>query len=275
MLTVSLAKSRLATLLVFAALWPAWIRQVKFGLQSFPVGLVMFVLLCIWWAVEQRRMKPKQLGTGEFLLAAWLLLVLHAVSYRTLPPLGGQVLATLILACSFLSTFPKELAIKRVSYLALFPLTLPLETALQFVMGYPFRRISAEAVGVLLSPYGVTIEGTTLLYDKHPLEVDAACSGVLGLWAFMIVGAILSISLRYRWPRLLLTLAGGGVASLAYNVLRTSLLFMYRFHAGEESSSVHTLLGAVAFFVSITTFAMIAARRVGPTAHIREEYSPV
>lgn len=248
---------------------------MKFGLQSFPIGLVMFLALCGWWIVEQRRTEKCHSGSSAFLIAVWLLLVLYALSYGSLPPLGSQVLAALILASSLLSAFPMELARKRVAYLALFPLTLPLETALQFVIGFPFRRISAEVAGGLLAPYGLSVEGTTLLYDSHALEVDAACSGVMGMWAFLIVGAILSMTMQHRWHQLLLTLTAAGVASLGYNVLRTSLLFMYRFHSGVESTFMHSLLGAVAFIIAMSVFAFFAAHKLRSSTRVGEEYAVV
>ncbi len=236
------------------ALWPAWVRQFKFGLQGFPTGLGLFILVLGWWCYEQRNLSSRQPGSQGFLGIAWLLLVIFAGSFNVIPPLMGQILATIALACSMLAAFPKSRASKRVAYLAILPLTLPLETALQFVLGYPFRRISAELTGILLAPYGIDIKGTTLFYDSYPLEVDAACSGVLGLWAFLIIGAILSLVLRFRLPKLLLSLTMAVLFSIGYNVIRTSLLFMYRFHEGVESATLHSLLGSFAFLLTVIVF---------------------
>ncbi|HKK21852.1 MAG TPA: archaeosortase/exosortase family protein, partial [candidate division Zixibacteria bacterium] len=188
MTTLAIGKARWALLFTFLALWPAWIRQIKFGMHSFPAGLVMFVVLVGWWAFEQRQTTSKEDGTGVSAYVAWGLLILYAVLLGRIPPLGTQILATITLACALLAAIPQRIVAGRVAYLVLFPLSLPLETALQFVLGYPFRRMSALAAGALLSPYGVAVKGTTLMYTTHPLEVDAACSGVLGLWAFLIVG---------------------------------------------------------------------------------------
>ena len=258
--SLTVARARWLVLPTVVALWPAWVRQVRFGLPTFPFGLVLFVLICAYWVREQRRIEAGQLGASGFIVAAWLLLAAYALTYDRVPPLGSQVLATLALGSVLLSAFPKEIAFRRVAILALFPLTLPLEMALQFVLGFPFRVLTAGVTAFLLSPYGVVAHGTRLLYDSRPLEVDAACSGILGLWAFLIVGAVLSLLLQSRWPRLIVTLAAATIASLCYNVLRASLLFMYRFHEGAVSDSLHTLLGAVAFFVSMMVFALLTIR---------------
>ncbi len=258
--SIAIGKARWAALLTFLALWPAWIRQVKFGMQSFPAGLAMFVVLVGWWAIEQRRIASKENGTGAFAYAAWVLLILYAVLLGRIPPLAGQILATTTFSCALLAAIPRRIVAGRIANLALFPLTLPLEMALQFVFGYPFRRISAVTAGALLSPYGVAVKGTTLMYTTHPLEVDAACSGVLGLWAFLIVGAILSLVLRHHCRRLILNLSIATVASIGYNVLRTSMLFIYRFHEGAESMTMHSGIGAVAYLIAVALFLIVASR---------------
>ncbi len=270
---ITIAQARWAVPLTALALWPAWVRQAKFGLTNFPIGLVMFVLLCGWWVGEQRHLSGGDSGSPGFLIAAWGGLIVYAGSYGSLPPLGSQVLATLTLACVLLAALPPDRSRGRVAYLALLPLTLPVEMALQFVIGFPFRRVSAEAAGMLLSAYGVTVKGTTLIYQTHPLEVDTACSGVLGLWAFMIAGALLSLVLRHRWPRLLLTLSVAGVAGIAYNIVRTSLLFMYRFHQGVESHPMHTAIGAVAFLITIALFVAATVHWLGAPGRLRKEVS--
>ncbi|UCG61364.1 MAG: archaeosortase/exosortase family protein [Candidatus Zixiibacteriota bacterium] len=260
MANFTVAKARMAVIPATVALWPAWERHIKFGLDSFVVGLALFVFLCAWYVYEQRKISADEPATFGFMVAAWLLLVIYIMTFGRVPPLGGQVLATEIVACALLASYPPVLVRRRLAYLALCPLTLPLETALQFVIGYPFRRISAEAVGVLLSPYGVVIKGTTLIYGGSPLEVDAACSGVLGLWALLIIGALISLFSRYGWSAFLSTMTCAAVASLGYNILRTSLLFLYRFHRGVESTGMHSLLGGIAFVVTVTAFVAVARK---------------
>ena len=272
--TFTIARARWLILPTILALWPAWIRQVRFGLPTFPIGLALFVLVCAFWLNEERRIEASRSGAGWFMFAAWLLILVYAVTYDGIPPLGSQILASLALGSTLLAAFPREMAVRRIAILALFPLTLPLEMALQFVLGFPFRVVTAAATAFLLSPYGVTARGSRLLYDSRPLEVDAACSGILGLWAFLIVGAVLSLVLRSRWPRLVITLAGATVASLCYNVLRASLLFMYRFHAGTETGFLHSLLGAAAFFVSMLAFTLITLRAYRSPVPFDKRVSP-
>lgn len=270
MLTLTVRQARWLLFPTLLALWPAWVRQVKYSVNDFPIGLVILAAACAWWVIEQRRVDSRQIASHGFLVVGWFGLVCYALTYGRIPPLGSQVLATLILACGLLAPFPRELARVRIAYLALIPLTLPVEMALQFVLGFPFRRVSAEIAAVLLSPYGVTVDGTTLYYGQNPLEVDAACSGILGLWAFLLVAAGMSLLLRLRWTQMLLTFAVAGVASLFYNVVRTSLLFMYRFHSGTESTTMHSLIGAMAFVVALSVFTLVALRWFRRKPSVRE-----
>ena len=261
---VTVSQARWSALIGFASLWPAWVRQFRYGVESFPLGLVLLVTVFVWWGIEQRQVRGSGDGSGGFWLAAWLGLLVYSLTWGRITPLGSQVFATMIVGCLLVSAFPFVSSGTRIAYVAVLPLTLPLEMALQFVLGFPFRRVSAELAGALLSVYGVTVKGTTIYCGGNPLEVDAACSGVLGLWTFVIIGALLSLVLRHRWPRLLLTLTTAAMASLVYNVLRTSMLFMYRFHAGAESHTMHTALGATAFLLAVVPFVWMVGSRLKP-----------
>jgi exosortase/archaeosortase family protein len=166
----------------------------------------------------------------------------------------------LVIGCALLATYPRSASPRPFALIAVLPLALPLESTLQFALGYPMRRITAEAAALLLWPIGATAKGTTLFWSGRPLEVDAACSGVLGLWTFLILAAVLATIARSNWFATGVHLAIATVCALIYNALRSSLLFLNEFGLGDTSDLRHSLLGVAAFVLAAALLVYVATK---------------
>lgn len=257
MLKVTVAESRLFLAMTSLALWAAWIRFVQFGLASNVGGLVLFAVACIWFLREQRTVESSSPASPTFLYASFAFVLVYVAGFFFVPPLGRGILAMEALALGMLACYPPARARERFGLIALLPLTLPLDMALQFVLGYPLRRASAVVASLILAPYGAVAEGTILHCRAGSLDVDAPCSGVYGLWAFLILGSLLAIIYKSGYKRTTVLLALAGLAGWIYNILRTCVLFMFQFHFGPMSETAHVLLGALAFVLVLGIYAII------------------
>jgi exosortase/archaeosortase family protein len=241
------------------ALSAAWMRFVKFGLASNVAGIVLFALVGAWFLWEQRRIPPSSPASPVYLYGSMSVLAAYVISYSVLPPLGRGVLAMASLALGMLACYPLDRASERFGLLAVLPLTLPLDMALQFVLGYPLRRASAIVASLILAPYGAHVNGTVLQSRMGALDVDAPCSGVYGLWAFLILGSIAALILRRGPGRSVVMILTSGLAGWMYNVVRTCLMFLYQFHYGRMSEAMHTALGVLAFGLSAGIFVVFSS----------------
>ena len=205
------------------ALLPAWAwmaRRLADGSDD-PLGLLALAGLA--WLVAVHRRYLRASPALPWLGAALLLTLAATLSRASLPPLLGSLLAVLALAAGLLAFLPRQVAAAPVLGLAV--LALPLLSSLQFYAGYPLRVLTAEASRWLLAPaFTVAREGSTLLVDGRLVIVDAPCSGVQMVWLGYFTACAVALWARQRDRTVLARLPGVGLAVLAGNIVRHSLL---------------------------------------------------
>ena len=205
------------------ALLPAWAwmaRRLADGSDD-PLGLLALAGLA--WLVAVHRRYLRASPALPWLGAALLLTLAATLSRASLPPLLGSLLAVLALAAGLLAFLPRQVAAAPVLGLAV--LALPLLSSLQFYAGYPLRVLTAEASRWLLAPaFTVAREGSTLLVDGRLVIVDAPCSGVQMVWLGYFTACAVALWARQRDRTVLARLPGVGLAVLAGNIVRNSLL---------------------------------------------------
>lgn len=205
------------------ALLPAWAwmaRRLADGSDD-PLGLLALAGLA--WLVAAHRRYLRASPALPWLGAALLLTLAATLSRASLPPLLGSLLAVLALAAGLLAFLPRQVAAAPVLGLAV--LALPLLSSLQFYAGYPLRVLTAEASRWLLAPaFTVAREGSTLLVDGRLVIVDAPCSGVQMVWLGYFTACAVALWARQRDRTVLARLPGVGLAVLAGNIVRNSLL---------------------------------------------------
>ena len=205
------------------ALLPAWdwmARRLADGSDD-PLGLLALATLGVLAGRHHRalRVSPSLawLGTATGLLLA------ATLARAALPPLLSSLLAVLALAAALLAFLPRQVAATPVLGLAV--LALPLLSSLQFYAGYPLRVLTAEASRWLLAPFfTVWRAGSTLLVDGRLVIVDAPCSGVQMVWLGYFTACAVALGVGLRDRLLAARLPGVGLAVLAGNVLRNSVL---------------------------------------------------
>lgn len=205
------------------ALLPAWAwmaRRLADGSDD-PLGLLALAGLA--WLVAAHRQYLRASPALPWLGAALLLTLAATLSRASLPPLLASLLAVLALAAGLLAFLPRQVAAAPVLGLAV--LALPLLSSLQFYAGYPLRVLTAEASRWLLAPaFTVAREGSTLLVDGRLVIVDAPCSGVQMVWLGYFTACAVALWARQRDRTVLARLPGVGLAVLAGNIVRNSLL---------------------------------------------------
>ncbi len=205
------------------ALLPAWVwmaRRLADGSDD-PLGLLALAGLALLVAAHRRYLRASP--ALPWLGAALLLTLAATLSRASLPPLLGSLLAVLALAAGLLAFLPRQVAATPVLGLAV--LALPLLSSLQFYAGYPLRVLTAEASRWLLAPaFTVAREGSTLLIDGRLVIVDAPCSGVQMVWLGYFTACAVALWARHSDRTVLARLPGVGLAVLAGNIVRNSLL---------------------------------------------------
>ena len=114
----------------------------------------------------------------------------------------------------------------RASTAALLVLALPVASSLDFYLGWPLRRIAAEATCRLLALGGIgaRAEGAMLVIGDQVLSVDPACSGIRMLRAALVLGAALGALHALPAGRIVALLLGAAALAVAGNVIRATAL---------------------------------------------------
>ncbi|MDO5290329.1 MAG: exosortase Q [Pseudomonadota bacterium] len=275
--------------LLTAALWPTWhwmALRLADGSDD-PLGLLALAALgALAWAVRHELRHTPRLP----LLAAAGAGVLAATAWRAhLPPLLGSLMAVLAWAAGLLAFLPDarrgaqpvrhgllwpapRRAIAALPVLGLAVLALPLIASLQFYAGYPLRVLTAQASAWLLAPwFEVQRQGASLQVDGLLVIVDAPCSGVQMAWAgyFTACAVALCAGLGNRAFALRLPLVG--LAVLAGNVARNTVLVALAATGHGALPGVHEGVGLLALAAVCAAIALGMAR----PAHARPHPSPI
>jgi exosortase/archaeosortase family protein len=251
--------------LQFAALAPTWgwmLRRMVDGSDD-PFGLLALVALAAlaWQCRGELRAAPR-LGwlalAGAGTLAATVLRT-GLGSLPALPPLAAGLLAVLSLAAGLMAFLPRRVAAVPVAGLAV--LALPLLSSLQFYAGYPLRVVTAEASRWLLAPgFEVAREGSTLLIDGRMVIVDAPCSGVQMVWLGYFTACAVALWARRADRGFLARLPLVGLAVLAGNIVRNSVLIACEGAGHPLAPWAHNALGLVVLALVCGAIARLMAR---------------
>jgi exosortase len=222
------------------------------------------------------------------LLAAVALTVAHrAELYRLAPtkrPLaGGLVLLAglVVLWLGVVRAFPAWMAASHIPVFAgivmmlwgkrglrtlWFPLLflvflIPLPTIFIEVMTWQMKEwIALTSVGLLDAlGYPVARSGMIILVGQYQMLIANACSGLHSMLSLSALG-MLYVYLAARHDRLRAVLLLGGVLpiALAANVLRTLVLLLVTFHAGDTAGRYwHELMGTIIFVVALAMLLLL------------------
>jgi exosortase/archaeosortase family protein len=231
--------------LPLAASWPTWrwmAARLADGSDE-PWGLVAIaaLVLLVWREREAFSRAPRlpALAASTGLLAAAAALPLPALARATL------AVAASVAMLSALRRREQPI----LAYAGLALLSLPLLASLQFYGGFPLRVITAEATRGLLALGGVDTvrEGTALLVHGRLVMVDAPCAGIHMGWAAYFAACGAAAWLRLPDGVFLRRLPLVGVAVLAGNVLRNTVLVLGESRDGGLAPALHAAIGVAAF----------------------------
>jgi exosortase/archaeosortase family protein len=140
------------------------------------------------------------------------------------PPLLAALLAALAFAAALAAFAPVGTPVLPLAGLA--TLALPVVSSLQFYAGYPLRVVTAEASRWLLGLAGfdASREGSAMLVDGRLVIVDAPCSGVQMVWMAWFCACAVACWRGLPDRAFARRLPFVGVAVLAGNIVRNTLL---------------------------------------------------
>ena len=241
------------------ALLPAWCWMARrlADRSDDPLGLLALAALAGLVTVHRRALRAAPaLG---WLATATLLTLAATVARGHLAPLASSLLAVLALAAALLAFLPRQVAATPVLGLAV--LALPLLSSLQFYAGYPLRVLTAAASSGLLAPFfTVWREGSTLLVDGRLVIVDAPCSGVQMVWLGYATACATALWAGQRDRTVLARLPCVGLAVLAGNILRNSLLVAAEGAGRPLPAWGHEALGLAVLATVCTVIALTMQR---------------
>jgi exosortase/archaeosortase family protein len=123
--------------------------------------------------------------------------------------------------------------------------------------------LTAEASRWLLSAaFAVQREGSSLWVNGQLVVVDAPCSGVQMAWAGYFTACAVALLAGRANRAFLLRLPLVGLAVLAGNVLRNSVLVALAASGHDSGALVHQGVGLVALAAVCAVVAWVMARRV-------------
>lgn len=228
-----------------AALWPHWrwaAARMSDGSDD-PLGLaaIAVLALCLWRARGRMAVRPDL----RWLAAAGLLTLAATLGTLAVPPLLAAVCAALALACSARAFLPAGHATLPLAGLAL--LALPVVSSLQFYAGYPLRLVTAEASMWLLRLAGMAAErsGASMQVEGRLIIVDAPCSGVQMVWMAYFCACAVAAWHGLRDRSFVSRLPFLGLAVMAGNVLRNSVLVALEARQVPVSDATHQAIGLV------------------------------
>lgn len=231
------------------ALMPVWLWCAARLLDRSDDPLGIFALAVLVVLVIRDRTHFHQRPHAGWLLIAALLAAVAIFSGATLPALFRGVLAVLAV-CAVLMAM-RAPAQPMLALVGLALLALPLLSSLQFFIGYPLRVATAEVSRWLLLMFDVAVtrDGTALTIAGHLVMVDAPCSGIQMGWVAYFTACLTAAWLRVPDARFLRRIPLVGVAVLAGNIVRNTLLSMKEAGLVQWPDWTHDAIGLAVFAI--------------------------
>ena len=257
------------------ALMPVWMWCAArlFDRSDDPLGIVALAALAVLVARDRDRFaNAPRVG---WLVLATLLSAGAILGDPLLPALARGVLAVLSLCAVLMALRAPGQPMLALTGLAL--LALPLLSSLQFFIGYPLRVVTAEASRWILALFGVAAErsGSALEIASHLVMVDAPCSGIHMGWVAYFTACVAAVAMRVPDSRFLRRIPLVGVAVLAGNVARNTLLVIKEAKLVQWPDCTHEAIGILAFaaVAALVLWHVAAAAGDQPVAwRMREPY---
>jgi len=210
--------------LLLVAFWPVWQWFIERYLDKSDEPLGILALLTFIGLVVYRWRKDHLLVKSQapLRLAFIAALLAYLLSWFWAPKAVHALFAVTSVGLFFASLYGIGVA----DWILLY-LTLPVVATVNFYFGYPMRIVMAYFASLLLHclGYGTTVEGTSLIWNSHYIEVDAPCSGIKMLWFSIYLAATMSSFLKFRIWQTTLLLSCSALLAIVGNGLRVTLLF--------------------------------------------------
>jgi exosortase len=134
----------------------------------------------------------------------------------------------------------------------------PLPGTIEIFLSTPLQRLAAglSAWALRLIGQPALVQGTTILLDDMPLDVERACSGLRMFYGiFALAVACVALSRPERWKAVLVLFAAGPVAIIAnvFRIVITALLMKFASNETAQKFS-HDLAGIVMIPLAVTLF---------------------
>lgn len=246
-----------------AAFWPTWfwyVARLRDGADE-KLGLVAVVAAAVI-AVFRRaphRVAPPLVVLAVLAAAHGLLTVLD---WPALVRAGLALLAVALVVSA--AAFGRRL---HPGTAVLLLLGLPLESTLQFYLGYPLRAVATVMAAGLLRPMGLDVapQGTLLHWRGEAIGVDPACSGIHMLWVALLAAAVLSAARDLDLRRTTLASLLGVAAVVLGNGFRVAALFLKEAGVVAAPAWTHEAFGGLVFLATVWAL-LEAVRRLPPAA---------
>ncbi len=240
------------------AIWPVWMYLCKSQEGMFT----MFGLLGLGgrWLRRQLTLKKGRALIPFYFYLSFVFMAVYIVAYSWLPNLIRAALAFMSLGCLGLSTIPRSEGTRMNAVFILLPLLLPLNASLNFFFGFPLRRVTTAISGTALLPWSVTYQGTHLYHAQQVLDVGMPCSGINGLWVFLVGTAGYCVLYKCSLFKTVAFLCLAVLSAIFYNVLRICAIFIYRNTVGVEPYFIHQYMGLGAFAAALGVAVLVMHR---------------
>lgn len=134
----------------------------------------------------------------------------------------------------------------------------PLPGTIEIILSTPLQQLAACASAWVLRLIGqpALVQGTTILLDDKPLDVERACSGLRMFYGiFALAVACVALSRPERWKAVLVLFAAAPVAIVAnvFRIVITALLMKFASNESAQKFS-HDLAGIVMIPLAVTMF---------------------
>jgi exosortase/archaeosortase family protein len=241
------------------ALWPHWrwaAARLADGSDD-PLGLAALAMLLAALVRFTPRLRTEP--APGWLALAVLLTSLATVLGLFAPALLAALLAALAFAAALAAFAPA--GTPALPLVGLAALALPVVSSLQFYAGFPLRVITAEASRWLLGLAGfdASREGSAMLVDGRLVIVDAPCSGVQMVWMAWFCACAVACSRGLPDRAFAKRLAFVGVAVLAGNIVRNTLLVGLEARGAAVPAWQHEAVGMVVLGLVCAAVAWLVA----------------
>ncbi len=245
------------------ALWPhgVYVAQRALDGSDDPLGVVALLAAAALLASQHARLRlTPQLGW----LAAAVALALAANGAWCVgaAALAGALLAALSLGCALLAWWPRDRA--KAPLLGLVVLALPWQATLQFYLGWPLRVLAAQMSAWGLQGLGFAAQrsGASMIVDGRLVLVDAPCSGVQMAWLAYFTACACAAATGTADGAFVRRLPLVGLAVLAGNVLRNSVLVALEARPSGLAPAWHEAIG-LAVLGAVCAVVWLLMRRGG------------